>query len=330
MFEPKVAKQPPKGNKQCSRCQQLKSKTNFPPSKSIFFSDDTSPICADCLISYLNEREWNWEAINKICQYLDIPFIPNEFHELYVEHQEGAFLVYCKMVSEGEYESLGWGEYFEEYKRLRNSGLLENEIPLVREKRMNELRDVWGHNYDDEEILYLENLYVGLQKTQNINGALQIDQARKLCKISLNIDDRIKEGEDFDKLMSSYDRMVKTAEFTPKNVKNENDFDSFGEVVAWLEKRGFVNSYFDDVSKDIVDEVISNLQNFNQRLYIEESGAGSQVEDKIEALKAAQALQEEEDSLYDVSVDDFKQDLYDNEGYEKLRDLSNQEEEINE
>lgn len=319
-MQPRTLKSAQTGNKLCLKCQRQLKVDDFPPAKSVFFANHRSPLCNSCITKYLDENEWNWESVNKTCQFLDIPFIPNEFHELYVEYGKSAFSLYAKMVCEGEYESLGWGEYFEEYKKLRAGGLLENEIPLVRQKRMNELREVWGQNYDDDELLYLENLYVGLQKTQNINGALQIDQARKLCKISLTIDERIRDGQDFDKIMASYDRMVKTAEFTPKNVKNENDFDSFGEVVAWLEKRGFVNSYFDNVSKDVIDEVISNLQSFNQRLYTEESNSSQMIEDRIKALESAKAIQEESDALYDISVNDFKQDVYDNEGYENLMD----------
>jgi len=42
-------------------------------------------------------------------------------------------------------------------------------------------------------------------------------------------------------LLGSYDKLVKIAEFTPKNAKNANDFDSVGELFRWLEKRGWKN-----------------------------------------------------------------------------------------
>lgn len=66
--------------------------------------------------------------------------------------------------------------------------------------------------------------------TQNISGALQADQAIKICKISYELDCRIREGTDFDKMLTAYDKLVKTAEFTPKNVKNASDFESVGEL----------------------------------------------------------------------------------------------------
>lgn len=117
----------------------------------------------------------------------------------------------------------------------------------------------WGANYDDEALDYLDHLYNGLMSTQNVNGALQNDQAIKICKLSYEIDSRIREGTDFDKVLASYDKLVKTAEFTPKNVKNVNDFDTIGELIRWLEKKGWRCNFYDNVTKDVVDETIKNI-----------------------------------------------------------------------
>ena len=137
-----------------------------------------------------------------------------------------------------EFEGLGWGDYFKEFLKLKEAGKIEEELPLISDAERKKLQEKWGFNYDDEALHYLENLYDGLLLTQNINGALQSDQAIKICKISYEIDCRIRAGADFDKVLKSYDTLVKTAEFTPKNTKNANDFDSVGELVRWLEKAG--------------------------------------------------------------------------------------------
>ena len=147
-----------------------------------------------------------------------------------------------------------------------------------------------------------------------VSGALQGDQALKICKISYEIDCRIREGADFDKLLASYDKLVKTGEFTPKNVKNASDFESMGELCRWLEKRGFVNRFYDGETRDVVDETIKNIQSWNQRLYTNESGIGDEINQRIQALKTAAELE----SYYDVDpgVDDY--DNYENEGFEQL------------
>jgi hypothetical protein len=63
----------------------------------------------------------------------------------------------------------------------------------------------WGQHYDEEELEYLENLHKGMMDSQNIVGALNEDQALKLCKISLIIEQKIREGADFSKELKSYD-----------------------------------------------------------------------------------------------------------------------------
>ena len=39
-------------------------------------------MCNDCLEKILIENDFNWEIVNKICQYADIPFVPSEFVRL--------------------------------------------------------------------------------------------------------------------------------------------------------------------------------------------------------------------------------------------------------
>lgn len=261
----------------------------------------------------MSALDWAWSDVDKLCQAFDIPFLPQEFEHLHDINGDDVFPVYAQIHQEEPYEIFGWKNYFDAFKELKRQQLLEHELPVINDDYLDRLRREWGGNYDKEELLYLEDLYNGMLATQNINGALQIDQARKLCKISLEIDTSIRAGLNIDKLMASYDKLVKTADFTPKNVKSENNFDSFGEVAAWLERRGWVNTYFDNVTKDVVDEVISNLQAFNQRLYVNESGIGEQISERINSLEMAQHLE----SNYDL--DDLEEfDKYDNAGYSTL------------
>ena len=150
-------------------------------------------------------------------------------------------------------------------------------------------------------------------KRENIDVHI-INSGIKNGKERFELDSRIREGTDFDKMLASYEKLVKAAEFTPKNVKNAGDFDSIGELVKWLEKRGFRNTFYDDVTRDIVDETIKNIQNYNQRLYTNESGIGEEITRRIEALKNAQELE----NYYGVSDQEYDLDNYDNEGYTEL------------
>lgn len=299
--------------KTCEKCRGVFSTDNFIRTKSLFYPDGYLPLCSSCITDILKQNDFNWDTVEKLCQYADIPFIPAEFERLHESNGDDVFAVYADIFLSSEFEGLGWNDYYTEYLKLKEAGRLEDELPIIKEEKRRQLKEKWGSNYDDEELQYLENLLDGLLQTQNISGALQFDQALKICKISLNLDSKIREGVDFDKLMGSYDKLVKTAEFTPKNVKNASDFESVGELIKYLEKKGFRASFYDDVTRDVVDETIKNIQAYNQRLYTNESGIGDEITRRIEALKTAQEMQD----YYSIGQE-FDIDEFENEGYVDL------------
>ena len=311
-LEPKIPK-PQFKTKKCAKCNNIYSTEEFAKTHSIFYPDGLLPICNSCANEYLRERHYDWDAIDKLCQWADIPFIVREWTRLSdLNGVEKTWPVYARVFAADCYQNLGWADYNRQYARLREVGLIEDEIPLVFEQKMKDLRKKWGANYDDDELYYLEDLYKGLLITQNVNGALQIDQAQKICKLSLEIDSRIRAGDkEVDKFLSSYDKLVKTAEFTPKNTKNAVDFDSFAEVGRWLEKRGRQNKFYDGATRDVIDETLKNIENYNQRLYINEGGIGDEITQRLKALESANRMEE---NIYDLQKE-YDLDEYDNMGF---------------
>lgn len=311
---PNIPKQPRDFvGKVCTRCGKPMDSSHFSKTRSWFYPDGYLPVCNHCIEEYLVAKEFNWEAVDKICQYADIPFVPDEFEKLHKMNGDQVFPIYAAMFESTEYASLDWGTFFQKFQELKSTEEIEEELPGLKEAKRRKMREKWGGNYDDDDIRYLENLFNGLITTQNVNGALQVDQAIKICKVSLAIDSAIRSGENFDKLLVAYDKIVKTAEFTPRNVKNINDFDTMGELVKWFEKRGWRNTFYDNVSRDIVDETIKNIQAYNQRLYTNETGIGDEITRRIEALKSTQEME----NHYDV-VTDVDSDEYESEGYAAL------------
>ena len=300
--------------KDCAHCAGSFGPEGFSPTKSIFYPEGVIPICNDCIDKMINEHGGDWSFVDKLCQMADIPFIPKEWQNIAEMNAVGAFYVYSQIFLNSEYDGIGWGDYYEAFCRLRDAGKIEEELPGLSDDKRARLKKMWGANYDDEALDYLDMLYQGLLSTQNINGKLQMDQAQKICKMSYEIDRRIEEGTDFDKLLASYDKLVKAAEFTPKNVKNINDFDTFGEAAKWMEKNGWRNRFYDNVTRDIVDETIKNFQSFVQRLYTNESNIGDEVTRRIESLKNVAAL-EKGDNYYGTDAE-HDLDSFEREGYE--------------
>lgn len=287
----------------CSKCGVSKTADAFISMKSWFYTEKTSPVCNACIQEHLVEHDFNWEEVDKLCQVFDIPFIPREFERLHEANGDNVFPIYAKYFTSSEYEKFGWIDYYNKYAELKRKQKLDMELPMLNDSYYDDLRLRWGQNYDEEELVYLENLYNGLLASQNVVGALGTDQAQKLCKVSLTIDERIRAGADFDKLMGSYEKLTKIADFTPKNAKSDADFSSMGEIVAWLEKRGWLNKWYDDANKDIVDEVIHSNQAFLQRLYTNESNLGDEISERIEQLRLAAELDKSDSDLSKKALD---------------------------
>ena len=301
--------------KECAHCAGSFGPEGFAPTRSIFYPEGVIPICNDCIDKMIQKEGGNWQLVDKLCQMSDIPFVPKEWQNIVDMNAVGAFYVYSQIFLNSEYDGIGWGDYFEAFRSLRDAGKIEDELPCISDEKRSRLKKIWGANYDDEALEYLDMLYQGLLSTQNINGKLQMDQAQKICKMSYEIDRRIEEGADFDKLLASYDKLVKAAEFTPKNVKNINDFDTFGEAAKWMEKNGWRNRFYDNVTRDIVDETIKNFQSFVQRLYTNESNIGDEVTRRMEALKRTSELENGEDNYYGTG-NEYDLDSFEREGYE--------------
>lgn len=307
--------------KECSCCGRSLPENEYLKKRAVLSKDGLCEWCNDCITRYVEDNGYTWDILDDICRELDVPFVPARFEDVKKVNKVQPFVLYVQMMQEETYSDLNWKEYYDNFKKLEDAGVIESELPLLRDDERRSLREKWGPNYDDEALNYLENLHKGLLKTQNVAGALQDDQSLKLCKISYEIDQRIAEGEDVDKLLNSYNKIVDIAQFTPKHAKNANDFDSVGEIFKWCEKRGWKNKYFDGVSKDIVDETMDNIQNFNRKLWVNESGIGEEVQKRLELLK----MTDEREHYYDIgAVDDY--DVYDNEGYDGLKQEFDDEE----
>ena len=282
-------------SKICTKCKDEKTTAHFIAVNSLLHSGSL-PICRECLakmISSAPEKE-RWNVIDKICQWADVPFLPGEWEKLYQANGKDTLGVYIAIFRTEQYKTLDWMTYNNVYLQLLEEGRVEDAIPELKEKRLQDWRRKWGMGYDEEQLEYLENLHLGLINSQNVVGALNEDQALKLCKISLIIEEKIRGGVDFTKDLKAYDELAKLSNLTPKNVKDANEFDSFGEVYAYLEKAGWQNKYYDGAVRDEVDNTEKNIKNWIRYLYVNETGIAEEIEQRINNLKVAAELEGEE------------------------------------
>lgn len=296
--------------KTCPLCRGQYGEEGFSPSKSLFSVDGFFEICNDCIKKKLIEDNFSWQIVNKICQHGDIPFVPNEFEKLRKWNGDDVFPVYAKVFFEQEYAAFDWTQYNNKFIELEKANQIEETVSTLKEEKYKQLRRKWGSNYDDDALLYLEELFHGIETAQGINSVMAQDQALKLCKISYEIDERIRSGQDIDKMLASYDKLVKIADFTPKNSSNINDFDTIGELIRWLEKGGWKNRYYDNVTRDVVDQTMKNIKAWNQRLYTNENSIGEEITKRIESLQHAEQIENNYDIEQEFVLDEFETEGY--------------------
>lgn len=277
--------------RKCTKCGEEKTPANFIGVNSQLHNG-CLPICRQCIAKMIQDapRDENWNFVDKLCQWADVPFVPEEWAKIYKGNGKDAFGMYVSIFRSKPYDTLDWQIYNNVYLQIQEEERVEDALPEMKEYQMKKRRQKWGQTYDDEELEYLENLHQGLLNSQNIVGALNEDQALKLCKISLIIEQKIRAGTDFTKDLKAYDDLSKLANITPKAVKDANEFNSVGEIFAYLEKKGWMNKYYDGAIKDEVDFTIKDIKYWLRYLYVQETGISEEIEQRIQNLKSAAAL----------------------------------------
>lgn len=202
------------------------------------------------------------------------------------------------------------------------------------------LRLKWGKVYKPEEWIKLEQLYVEMMNSYDIQGAGHIDTLKLVCKTSLKANQLIDVGdiEGYQKMSKVYDQLMKSGNFTAAQNKKETGeaIDSIGELVAICEKEGFIPKYYVDGPQDKADRVIEDLQRYTFELVSNESNldimfesAGRQMaEEQARIEAAAQAGEEdasEEDKLFNYDIP-----VVTEQDYEEFSDMLDEERQLDE
>ena len=306
-------------NKSCRRCGQFFKQDMYLPSSSWFFPDGYLDICNNCLSKWLGDGS-DLEKADKFCQYADLPFEPNDWMHL-ADANQNCFISYSRQFGKKNYEELNWKKIHDEWKGILLEGREREKIDVLGEEDFRKLQEKWGKSFSKDQLLRFETMYNDIEKTQSITTAIQKDNARKMCMLSYQIEQAIwndenKSGTEVKALIGAYDQLAKAADFTPKNAKNIGDFESIGELCAFLEKRGFKNKFYDWNSRDEIDKVMANLQNYTRRIVVGETNISDELNNKLDQIRAINDMEIGEDyddyssvQLSEEEADNFNEEF---------------------
>lgn len=304
----------------CIKCGKSMPKNLAYRTSSLFIPQGYLPYCADCLCEIIDMH--NLDEVDKLFQYADWPLNPSKWLLLCKGNllPQAIFQSYYRMnlaqlYKEGYTQRVDWKTANAELLQLEKDGtLIQNISPEKQKAYEDNLKFFWEVDaeqpqYSLSQLETLQKLYEDLERTQNATG-MQSDQAKKLCRLSLDMDiaQRNHELELYAKLMNAYTALIKTAEFTPKNSQSSSSFESVGELVAFLEKTGFINKFYDGEQRDIVDKTIKSQQIFLRRIVSGESNLAEKVEQRLQRMNLLDRMEDgttsEEEWSYDLNHDD--------------------------
>ena len=264
----------------CLKCKQEKELYKFAATTSPYFPGKHSLICTSCL-EVMNAPE-DFDSIDRLCRYLDIPFNLNQWTKLYEIHGSHTLTAYLEMLTDEKYEATSWREENERWKKAKIKELIKR----------------WSGEYSQDELLFLENFYNKIVATQNVSTPILQEYAKDLCEIELRVKKGLRAGLDVKKDMDARDNIIKMAKFDATNSKVAADFESIGELMVYYGKQGWHPKWHKE-PQDSVDFCMSNIQSYLQRLVTNEGNFSEQVEAKRESFNTAQRIEE-------MGEDDFK------------------------
>ena len=300
-----------KKTRRCPKCKREQPLEFFQATPSKYFPGGHSYICTPCLEAMTPQD--NLGEVDRLMRWLDLPFDLNKWTQLYEQHQNHTLTAYFNLLCDDHYSELQWVDENERWRQAREEGTVDDEIKMLGDLKLRQLRKTWSAAYKPEQLVWLDNFYNKIVATQNVSTPILQEKARDFCELQLHIKEGLRAGVDVSKMMKQADDIVKTYHFEASNAKSAADFESVGELMIYFGKKGWHPNYHTE-PQDSIDFMMENIQNFLARLVHNEGNFAEQVEDKREKYNMTERLEQLENEK--VEFDEMADIQY--EGEEEL------------
>ena len=281
-----------------------------------------SVMCVMCMGKHVDR--YKLETIDKLCQYLDLPFDANRWIDMEKDYEKlGPLLLdYCYEMRSGEYQDSDWKQVNNCWKKAREYGGLVDKITNIHSDLLLYLRKKWGASSDLvlDDYMRMEEYERHTLSHYPFKDEARKDVIRKLAKISVLSDKSITTGNTKDAVsyLQAYNTLMKELGIGNEIANNEDSINTLSELVSYLEKKGFVLNYRINENRDVVDKTIENMQQYVRRLF-------NDSQETVTEMYNQKTLAEEAGTIID---DDDLEALYANSGEEhiEIEETLNEEE----
>lgn len=216
--------------------------------KKAFYSDKSNasgcfPICKDCLLKMAEQRKKNTdtpnetkESVKHVLQIMDKPYYDSVYDDIYkaVKDDTGErsvtspFLRYITTISSfPQYRDKHWkdGDFEVEQASVNPDKIKQSTI-----KR-------FGSGLSNEDYMFLQNQYEDWVTRYECKTKAQEELFERLCFKKLEIFKATREGKPTKDLDESYQKLMNTANITPKqnSLDNLSEAQTFGTLIQKYE-----------------------------------------------------------------------------------------------
>ena len=205
---------------------------------------------------------------------------------------------------------MSWKEVDKEWKLVRTHEELIIKIEAIKEGYMLRNQIKWGANYTFSELIALESLFVSTLKANDVSNPMQIDAIKKACKMSIGLDRAItrEDSKEINDLSKAYQNFIKTARIDDLiTAADQNVLSNVAQLVQFIEDSGFEFEFYDNVSRDIVDTSLKDMQGFIRELVMGATGLESIFETIRAGVRTEDADSKDKESFKKVSLEDLYQ-----------------------
>ena len=296
----------------CPECGKQQTRDMFLPvsNSSLYGIDGTSYTCIECIASKINRHDLG--SIDKMCQFLDLPFDANKWLEMEKRYEKlGPLLIdYCQEMTNDKYADSDWFEYNKMWEKCREYNGVLDKLTAMHSDLLMFLRKKWGHidGFTLEEYMRMEEYERHTLSHYPFKDEARRDMVRKLAKLSAISDHCIANGDNKEAtaVLQSYNSLMKELGISTQTASNENTIESLSELVAYLEKTGFLLNYKITENRDVVDKTIENMQQYVRRLFTDSSETVNEMyNSKVLSQDGGTDITDEDiENLYTASEED--------------------------
>jgi hypothetical protein len=173
----------------------------------------------------------------------------------------------------------------------------------------------WGkvENFTLDEYLRMEEYERHTLSHYPFKDEARRDMVRKLAKLSAIADNCMMRGDNKEAttVLQSYNTLMKELGISTETSSEADSIDTLSELVAYLEKTGFLLNYKISENRDIVDKTIQNYEQYVRRLFMDSNETVQEMYNsaKMQQEGGTEITDDDIDNLYQLEAEEADIDL---------------------